>query len=598
VLAAEAVWPGLPAGLDWTALVLFPIGAAASGWHSIRRAAVLFYGVASMLIILPGLRSMHPAFETFLLNTPMAIAMMGAMAVPIAFLATSIGFGSAGWHLHVRRARRRGASSTRASRWPRPRTIVLAFVAVVALGIGWMTFETLGVMNGTPNVAVDYQEHIERNLDAVSTTDRDAGRAAWETLIELMGRMQTILNEANAASMERGRERYFEDDGALDFQYLRDGPTLPEDIGPERDAIEAMRADGAFDDLARYAAGPIGRRVPPPIPGGMLLGANSADAGQARNLARVLVARMRLAGVAGDHGDVADAFDQVMSLAETYSRQPRMVDHLVANGMATLAMRELAQLLMEFQFDEATCRRLLETVDRRRPGSVELALDTERIMFLDVMQRYYTDDGNGDGHGIPSLGAAWLGAAPPGNVLVNFGYSFKSRFVDATRREEIAMFERLTDVVIARSRVPFPEREETSIDLPWDRVRSRYVMTDMLFGGQERFVDHDLYARVFAEGARALLGIETHQRRHGALPADLEALVPDVLASVPVDLYTGEPLIYRPLEGDEHGRPFLLISLGSDGQPDPESDGRPRASYALMDSGKDIVLNPPRDERE
>ena len=42
----------------------------------------------------------------------------------------------------------------------------------------------------------------------------------------------------------------------------------------------------------------------------------------------------------------------------------------------------------------------------------------------------------------------------------------------------------------------------------------------------------------------AALAIEQHQRVHGALPATLEALVPEFLFAVPLDPFTGEPIGY------------------------------------------------------
>lgn len=45
---------------------------------------------------------------------------------------------------------------------------------------------------------------------------------------------------------------------------------------------------------------------------------------------------------------------------------------------------------------------------------------------------------------------------------------------------------------------------------------------------------------------RAAVAIERYRRTHGTLPPTLDALVPDFLPSVPVNVYDGKPLAYQP----------------------------------------------------
>ena len=45
---------------------------------------------------------------------------------------------------------------------------------------------------------------------------------------------------------------------------------------------------------------------------------------------------------------------------------------------------------------------------------------------------------------------------------------------------------------------------------------------------------------------RAAVAIERYRRKHGTLPPTLDALVPDFLPSVPVNVYDGQPLTYEP----------------------------------------------------
>ncbi len=79
------------------------------------------------------------------------------------------------------------------------------------------------------------------------------------------------------------------------------------------------------------------------------------------------------------------------------------------------------------------------------------------------------------------------------------------------------------------------------------------------------------------------LAIRCYEADHGELPSELADLVPEFLAEVPEDPFSGKPLVYRP---DPTG--YLLYSVGHDETDDggvPESLG-----------GGDILLAEPEEE--
>lgn len=59
------------------------------------------------------------------------------------------------------------------------------------------------------------------------------------------------------------------------------------------------------------------------------------------------------------------------------------------------------------------------------------------------------------------------------------------------------------------------------------------------------------------------LALRLYRLEHGEAPASLDALVPTILRSVPIDAYSGKPLIYRKHAGGE-----ALYSVGPDGDDD------------------------------
>jgi hypothetical protein len=71
---------------------------------------------------------------------------------------------------------------------------------------------------------------------------------------------------------------------------------------------------------------------------------------------------------------------------------------------------------------------------------------------------------------------------------------------------------------------------------------------------------NDRRAELFHHLLLADLAVRLYQLEHGTAPASLDALSPAILESVPIDPYSGKPLIYRKsLEG------FQLYSVGPDG---------------------------------
>ncbi len=70
---------------------------------------------------------------------------------------------------------------------------------------------------------------------------------------------------------------------------------------------------------------------------------------------------------------------------------------------------------------------------------------------------------------------------------------------------------------------------------------------------------------------RTGLACRIYKNTHGVFPENLAALVPDILDAVPVDPFTGNPLVYKVQPGG-----FILYSLGSN-----EKDDGGRGTYLI-----------------
>jgi hypothetical protein len=95
--------------------------------------------------------------------------------------------------------------------------------------------------------------------------------------------------------------------------------------------------------------------------------------------------------------------------------------------------------------------------------------------------------------------------------------------------------------------------------------------------------------------AIAAIAVKRYQLRHGSLPPDLNALVPEFLPAVPRDPVDGHPLRYQVLPRDT----FLLYSIGSDnidngGDPNPA----PGSKTFQWQRGRDWVWPQPATPQE
>lgn len=85
------------------------------------------------------------------------------------------------------------------------------------------------------------------------------------------------------------------------------------------------------------------------------------------------------------------------------------------------------------------------------------------------------------------------------------------------------------------------------------------------------------------------IALKRYELRHGSLPPDLKALVPEFLPSVPRDPVDGKPLRYKP---NPDGT-YLLYSVGSDGKDDGGATTSPGTRSLLWQRGADWVWPQP-----
>lgn len=96
-----------------------------------------------------------------------------------------------------------------------------------------------------------------------------------------------------------------------------------------------------------------------------------------------------------------------------------------------------------------------------------------------------------------------------------------------------------------------------------DQKAKNNILLRQAVGGCASVVANSLTHQVAVNSLRGAVACERYRLVNGQWPATLDVLVPNYLAAVPLDSFTGKPLLYRLLpEG------VVVYSVGKDGNDD------------------------------
>ncbi len=291
--------------------------------------------------------------------------------------------------------------------------------------------------------------------------------------------------------------------------------------------------------------------------------------GELQKLSRLLAVDMHRAAAAGDGELVAADFEAAIGMAGHVREATTMIGGLVSLAHVSKALDTLGEILASHPqvLSEAQLRRLAHEVAALDRERLRVRLDGERMWFQDIVQRVYTDDGNGDGH-VSAAGLQWLstGVVVEGRPHTpQYLMAPAVAMVMAGRKEMSGLYERLIGRVEAEWSRPLWEQDVDAFDREVEAMarsplsNARYWPVLLLMPAQGRAgvqAEHALQRR---DAVLVAIALELYRRRSGAWPASLDALVPDLLPSVPPDRFDGKPLRYRLVDGKP-----LLYSVGSD----------------------------------
>lgn len=466
--------------------------------------------------------------------------------------------------------------------WRAARTTLRAaacFLLVCALVYGVLAARFFLVR---PSIKRNYMTEMNAPVRAIPEADR--GWPLYLKAIHEFGRLPEFMFAADTADPRRPGDPAWDQMAAwLDahetaLATLREAASKPahgyiyrSTIDPDyARAMQATRDNYTFDPSAE-------REVENPLVIGLLL----PHLGQLRGFGRWLDADAHLA-IERQNPDrfVAD-IDAILGMSGQCLKEPTTIARLVGIALADLATRPvLAAIELDGFLTDAHLRDLAHRLAGLGGGRIHIDASGERIFIEDVLQRFFSDDGHGNGR--------FIGAIQEVDAMhEDFGIA-RPRGLPALRAlQPIQSVIIPSRAAISRGAAAFVAAAALDDGLPpWrhDERRSNVLWRELMESGVHQVfpairplmssategpvasacASRDIY-QTRRDAALTALALETQRRRDGAWPESLEALVPSLLPAVPLDPFDGRPLRYRPPPpGSSDGARPLIYSVGVD----------------------------------
>jgi len=339
-------------------------------------------------------------------------------------------------------------------------------------------------------------------------------------------------------------------------------PMAPADKTAMKDLV--LRNQKAFDLMTAMSDKPCFLYRDPSLP------LMEAQIPNALKMIQATHALVLAAYLSADEGDVTTASDRVVSglkFAPMVSDEGTLISFLIAVAdMRTLAYF-LGDIFQDKALDEAA---LLELIDELDPspwlGRLAGAIRGERTGFIEAGEYARW----GSLKDIESL----FGER---SFLKNIGVWLIRPFLKRDIRKALPIYRDLeaqTQLPYYESRSFLRSRGQQLMKRPWYAFLSKAMIANFEYA----FMKEAALEAVLLV-SRTGLACRLHKSRSGQYPDTLEALVPGILKEVPIDPFTGKPLVYR-----HEGEGFIVYSLGSN---EKDDSGLSTFNFSRLVMGKD-----------
>jgi len=336
--------------------------------------------------------------------------------------------------------------------------------------------------------------------------------------------------------------------------YIAGKPLGPADRAALKDAIRKNAR--AFELLAEMETKPCFLYRDP---GQSLLEGRPPDAIQTIQMAKLMFFSILFSAEEGDWNGAIDRLAVGAKLMPLMAREGTQISYLISLAGAVMLLEPLGEISRGREIPEENLTRLMAVLDPGPwRGRLAAAFRGDRVFFVefggDILRGSLT-----------ALGSIWEGA----HWWQGLGLWIVRPLVKRDIRRSLPSFDFLEDqakLTYYQNREALRARDQGLKKRPWYAFLSKMI----LYESEAAFMKT---ARVEAImlADRAGLACRLYKSKNGSYPVSLEELVPGFLPEVPIDPFTGEPLVYR-----REGQGFIVYSLGSN-----EKDDGGRSTFMI-----------------
>ncbi len=302
-----------------------------------------------------------------------------------------------------------------------------------------------------------------------------------------------------------------------------------------------------------------------------------------KKLARMGAWRARLAMLDGRIDNAIEDTLVVARSAAHWQGDGTLVEQLVGTAISALSQEQLIDIIAAADLTPDRVEQLRQSYAAVYPDGYPLVnVESERLVFLDLVQRVFSEGGPGGGHLLPRV---WtdLGAAPTGleeEELILAPLYTAGSMVHARRNKTLARFREIFDYAVRVGRMTPYQRHIEQLDINRELMRLpkyRYFLIPIMMPPLGRANDLALQRRACYQVVQMILALKQWRFEKGQYPVSADALVKaDYLENLPGDPYSDGPVVYRRTD-----KGFTLYSVGPDftddgGKPSLDRKGRVR----------------------
>lgn len=309
-----------------------------------------------------------------------------------------------------------------------------------------------------------------------------------------------------------------------------------------------------------------------------------------RQMALLLAIDAKAAAVAGDSSRCLNDIESMLQIGTHVREHPLLISDLVSQSIYSMTFATIGQIVEHEPrlFSTEQFASLEDTLAMLEDYFI-IRLEGERYFLLDLLQRMYTDDGNGDGNIIPAQATRLLeftetitSESSSGTLLPTL-LAPVADLIYASRKEMYDEYNKRLDFAEDRIGIPLYELKQMKNvwATPWEQRRSTYLdpycLVDLLAPALQRAAMIGEFTRAKRDATLAVLYAVQFHNESGQWPTDLTN------AGV-IDAWSGKPLLIIEIDGSP-----IIYSVGFDQEDDGGQWDKTASGWAGNSDGDWII---------